>query len=319
MRAITDASGALVERTAYSPYGAEDNDATLTNPTPEEHGFIGERFDASTGLQYLNARYYDPDLGRFIQPDWWEVTRAGVGTNRYAYSFNDPVNLSDPSGHAVCKIVDNQSYCERIHSSVKSARETLHRARVAYTELALHLRAERSVSIFNRNYSYFQHFRRFMGLSSDTSVNIENLERVAIRMAVASAKLGIEGEGIRIQMNPDPARVAIGAVAFVRPETHSNDMWLNERYFGLADDNLFKIGVMIHEAAHITNGAPDQVIPNAATTPSGRPAGRFSEADQERKAYGVNGAIYWLIDMQGDPWENNDNFVCLAGPMVCGN
>ena len=99
VRAITDVSGALVERTAYTPYGAEDNDPTLTNPTPDEHGFIGERFDASTGLQYLNARYYDPDLGRFIQPDWWEVTRAGVGANRYAYSANDPVNLSDPNGH----------------------------------------------------------------------------------------------------------------------------------------------------------------------------------------------------------------------------
>lgn len=36
---------------------------------------------------------------RFIQPDWWDVTEEGVGTNRYAYSFNDPVNMSDPSGH----------------------------------------------------------------------------------------------------------------------------------------------------------------------------------------------------------------------------
>ena len=34
-----------------------------------------------------------------MQPDWWEVRQPGVGTNRYAYSFNDPVNLSDPNGH----------------------------------------------------------------------------------------------------------------------------------------------------------------------------------------------------------------------------
>ena len=76
VRAITDASGALVERTAYTPYGAEDNDPALANPIPEEHGFIGERFDASTGMQYLNARYYDPDLGRFIQPDWCLTAQA---------------------------------------------------------------------------------------------------------------------------------------------------------------------------------------------------------------------------------------------------
>lgn len=36
----------------------------------------------------------------FLQPDWWEVTEPGVGTNRYAYSMGDPVNKSDPSGHS---------------------------------------------------------------------------------------------------------------------------------------------------------------------------------------------------------------------------
>jgi RHS repeat-associated protein len=71
----------------------------VTNPAPDTKGWIGERFDADAGLQYLNARYYDPQLGMFLQPDWWEVVRAGVGTNRYSYSFGDPVNGIDPSGH----------------------------------------------------------------------------------------------------------------------------------------------------------------------------------------------------------------------------
>ena len=72
----------------------------------ETKGFIGERFDDGAGLQYLNARYYDPRLGMFLQPDWWEVTSPGVGTNRYSYSFNDPVNGRDPGGHCgPCGIV----------------------------------------------------------------------------------------------------------------------------------------------------------------------------------------------------------------------
>jgi hypothetical protein len=35
----------------------------------------------------------------FVQPDWWEVTEKGVGTNRFSYSLNDPVNLTDPGGN----------------------------------------------------------------------------------------------------------------------------------------------------------------------------------------------------------------------------
>ncbi|MEM7284298.1 MAG: RHS repeat-associated core domain-containing protein, partial [Pseudomonadota bacterium] len=45
----------------------------------------------------LYARYMDPALGMFIQPDWWEVDL--VGTNRFAYSNNDPINLADPGGN----------------------------------------------------------------------------------------------------------------------------------------------------------------------------------------------------------------------------
>ena len=41
----------------------------------------------------------------FIQSDWFEVTKPGVGTNRYAYSGNDPVNISDPYGNCPSCII----------------------------------------------------------------------------------------------------------------------------------------------------------------------------------------------------------------------
>ncbi|MFZ1703474.1 MAG: RHS repeat-associated core domain-containing protein [Saprospiraceae bacterium] len=58
-----------------------------------------------TGLVYLNARYHDPVFGRFVSPDDYDPVRDGVGTNRYAYAGNDPVNRSDANGHVV--IIDD--------------------------------------------------------------------------------------------------------------------------------------------------------------------------------------------------------------------
>ncbi|MEZ5886082.1 MAG: RHS repeat-associated core domain-containing protein [Paracoccaceae bacterium] len=100
VRAVTNAPGLKSETAQYRPYG-EQSEGVWTALLNESKGYIGERYDADAGLQYLNARYYDPRLGMFVQPDWWEVKQEGVGTNRYAYSFNDPVNGRDPSGHSV--------------------------------------------------------------------------------------------------------------------------------------------------------------------------------------------------------------------------
>ncbi|KAJ56710.1 hypothetical protein ACMU_07160 [Actibacterium mucosum KCTC 23349] len=99
VRMITNDSGGAAKESVYKPFG-EATDWTLDpSEAIETKGFIGERYDADAGLQFLNARYYDPKLGLFIQPDWFEVTEPGVGTNRYSYSFNDPINLMDPNGN----------------------------------------------------------------------------------------------------------------------------------------------------------------------------------------------------------------------------
>jgi RHS repeat-associated protein len=99
VRRVTDASGTLYRASTYRPYG-EQLEQVINPLTPSEpKGYTGERTDPETGLTYLHARYYDAGLGRFLSPDWWDVTMPGVGTNRYAYALNDPVNLSDRNGH----------------------------------------------------------------------------------------------------------------------------------------------------------------------------------------------------------------------------
>ena len=86
-------SGTVTESTGYAAFGEPKPATSLPK------GFIGERSDVETGMLYLNARYYDPVLGRFVSPDDWDPTLPGVGTNRYAYAGNDPVNKADANGH----------------------------------------------------------------------------------------------------------------------------------------------------------------------------------------------------------------------------
>lgn len=108
---VTDAQGAAKARFDYAPYGeakAYMYSDGIARPTPAlilfsaygGVGYLGERYDNDTGLLYLHARYYDPRVGQFLSPDPSAPTGAGVGLNRYAYSFNDPINASDPSGLA---------------------------------------------------------------------------------------------------------------------------------------------------------------------------------------------------------------------------
>jgi RHS repeat-associated protein len=94
VKLVTNMPGTVTERTGYAAFGEPKPVSGLPR------GFIGERPDVETGMLYLNARYLDPALGRFISPDDWDPTLPGVGTNRYSYAGNDPVNKSDANGHA---------------------------------------------------------------------------------------------------------------------------------------------------------------------------------------------------------------------------
>jgi RHS repeat-associated protein len=116
--------GSGTTRADYGPFGqplTSNGSVAL-----QGKGYINERFDPETGLQYLNARYYDPLLARFITPDTWDPDIPGVDINRYAYAGNDPVNGSDPSGHietsgfklnAKDNIGQNNSYANNSDSS----------------------------------------------------------------------------------------------------------------------------------------------------------------------------------------------------------
>jgi len=99
--ARTSASGALISRTRYEPYGRT---ASGAGPTI---GFTGHFNDIDTGLTYMQQRYYDPVAGRMLSVD--PVTtdaNSGGSFNRYAYSNNNPYKYVDPDGrNAITKLV----------------------------------------------------------------------------------------------------------------------------------------------------------------------------------------------------------------------
>jgi RHS repeat-associated protein len=89
------------------------------NITPSDIGtsfkYTGQR-EAEAGLYFYNARWYDPELGRFIQADSL-IPQPGnpLAWDRYAYGFNNPVNSIDPTGHSPesgCRKVEGCSLTE---------------------------------------------------------------------------------------------------------------------------------------------------------------------------------------------------------------
>jgi len=65
-----------------------------------ETQFTGATYDKSTGMHYMNARYYNPATGRFLTQDSYTGNPYDPWTqNLYAYCGNNPVNFTDPTGH----------------------------------------------------------------------------------------------------------------------------------------------------------------------------------------------------------------------------
>lgn len=89
---LTDSSGALVEQYSYAPYGA----VTASNSSFDNPFQYTGRENDGTGLDFYRARYYAPEMGRFISED--PMGFAGGQSNFYAYSYGNPVDFIDPTG-----------------------------------------------------------------------------------------------------------------------------------------------------------------------------------------------------------------------------
>ncbi|MDG0888491.1 RHS repeat-associated core domain-containing protein [Acholeplasma manati] len=101
---IIDINGNVLVTYSYDAFGNTLNTTdtsgislSIINP----YRYRGYRYDLETGFYYLQSRYYNPQIGRFISPDSINYLNpmSNSGENLYTYTANNPVNLIDPDGN----------------------------------------------------------------------------------------------------------------------------------------------------------------------------------------------------------------------------
>lgn len=106
IKTITGSTGKTVQKYEYDSFGRITYQLSQTFKQP--YSFTVREYDSETGLYYYRARYYDPQIGRFISKD--PIGFAGGDVNLFRYVGNNPVNKIDPKGlcswtHAIAETI----------------------------------------------------------------------------------------------------------------------------------------------------------------------------------------------------------------------
>ncbi|WP_338616179.1 RHS repeat-associated core domain-containing protein [Pigmentiphaga sp. CHJ604] len=112
--AVSDETGAVVERLAYDAWGKRQFPNGTTDPgntlagVNTDRGFTGHEHLEEVGLVHMNGRIYDPRIGRFMSADpMIQAPYNPQSYNRYSYAFNSPLNGVDPSGYGLLSFIDD--------------------------------------------------------------------------------------------------------------------------------------------------------------------------------------------------------------------
>jgi RHS repeat-associated protein len=130
---MTYSGGALVadSMARFLPFGAyrSDGSGPVDAKDLSDRGFTGHYENRGIGLTYMQARYYAPELRRFISADTLVPDPgASIGYNRFAYVGQNPINLNDPSGHCGADQTSDSNEWQQLfdlcQQLVQEARET---------------------------------------------------------------------------------------------------------------------------------------------------------------------------------------------------
>nr|WP_082651867.1 RHS repeat-associated core domain-containing protein [Gorillibacterium timonense] len=116
----------IVNTICYS-YDIWGNPIKETESVNNLFRYSGEYWDKTTSLQYLRARWYDPDMGRFLNEDTYDGDiNNPTSLNLYTYVGSNPLTLVDPSGHQIYAIGSNKNgytliFSDRLIENVRAA------------------------------------------------------------------------------------------------------------------------------------------------------------------------------------------------------
>lgn len=255
--AKADARGKIITRYAYRPYGVQQS-----GPKNDGPGYTGHVNDPATGLVYMQQRYYDPAIGRFISPDPVGFVAGNVfNFNRYAYANDNPVRFIDPTGAYTC--VDN--------SGVKDNHYCLELARA---DSKIH-RAIGNSSLSAQDHARSVKIAKLLGKPGEDN-------GVVIYTGKSSSYAGKSDVGgssgfVKPGVSNATISIHIGMQSFLGSST------LQQRVQGGYENRVVKFlgGTLLHEGSH----ALDEMGWKS------NPRNLIMELQTERRAYGIE-AVY---------------------------
>ena len=145
-------------------------------------------YDIETGLYYLRSRYYDPEMGRFINEDGYTSTGQGVvGNNMFTYCGNNPVTNHDPGGNKYVALCPASPSYQKATTPNMDITETLEEAALSeMRESGMSFYKGAPLTQVNDGRSAFTFGYIFMGANGD-----ENLLKHEYGHIVQSRELGM--------------------------------------------------------------------------------------------------------------------------------